>query len=44
MKYLLKAEEGERIRNSIRWDLTFYDDESFEIEEVSEFQYFKDEE
>lgn len=38
MKHILKAIEGEQMRNQIRWDLTIYDDETFEIVEVTEFQ------
>jgi len=43
MKHLLKAEEGEQVRNSIGWDLTFYDDETGDIEEVTEFQFVDEE-
>jgi len=38
MKHLLKAEEGEQMRNSISWELTFYDDETCEINTITEFQ------
>ena len=38
MKHLLKAEEGEQVRSSISWDLTFYDDETGKIETITEFQ------
>ena len=37
-KHILKAVEGEEIKNQIRWDLTIYDDETFEITKVTEFQ------
>lgn len=37
-RYLLKSEEHERTRNSIPWDLTFYDDETGNIETILEFQ------
>lgn len=42
MKHILKAEEHEQIRNSIRWDLTIYDDEKGEIKEITEFQIIKE--
>jgi len=38
MRYLLKAIEGEQVRNSIPWDLTFYDDETGEIKTITEFE------
>jgi len=38
MRFLLKAEEGEQVKNSIPWDLTFYDDEKFRIYTIIEFQ------
>jgi len=43
MRYLLKAEENERVRNSIMWDLTFYDDETGKIEKISEFEILEEE-
>ncbi len=38
MKHILKAIEGEQIRTSIRWDLTIYDDETEDIENISVIQ------
>lgn len=42
-KHIIKAVEHERVRNAISWDLTIYDDEKEEIEEINEFQYLEEE-
>ena len=41
MKYILKAIEGEQVRNAISWDLTIYDEEKGEIYSLTEFEYIK---
>ncbi len=38
MKHLLKSYEHERAKNTIMWDLTFYDDETESFETISEIQ------
>ena len=37
-RFLLKAEEGEQVKNSIPWELTFYDDNYQTIYTITEFQ------
>lgn len=43
MKHLLKAEENEQVKQSIKWDLTFYDDETGQIERITEFEFVEEE-
>lgn len=43
MKHIIKSEEGERTKNAKEWYLTIYDDEKEEIKEITEFQYFEEE-
>jgi len=44
MKHLLKAVEGEQVRNATPWDLTFYDDENGNIKTITKFEYSEDRE
>lgn len=42
MKFLLKAEEGEQVKNATPWELTFYDDIVGNIYTITEFAYSED--
>ena len=44
MKFLLKAEEGEQLKYSTSWDLTFYDDETGKIDKITEFAHHENHE